>query len=148
MDLDSAIAFAEQCQVGYLATAMNNKPFVRPLQLVTTSGEGFYFVTHPHKDVFKQLQANPQVEICFNKELRMLRVSGTIHWVEDPAWIVLSMNEQPWAPRSEVIKAIRPNFHFFQVRSGVCRWWEDASKPASAEIMFENGIAVSNWPSR
>lgn len=143
MDLDQAIAFAEQCQVGYVATCLNNRPFVRPLQMVTTGGEGFYFVTHPHKDFYKQLLANPQVEVCFNRELNMLRVSGKVHWIDDPAWIVLSMNEQPWAPRSEVIKAIRPNFAFFQIRSGSARWWLDASQPLSAEILFDNGVQIA-----
>lgn len=148
MDLDKAIAFAEQCQVGYLATACDNRPFVRPLQMVTTGGEGFYFVTHPHKDVSKHLRGNPNVEICFNQNLRMLRVSGAVTWIDDSAWIVTSMAEQPWAPRGEIIAAIRPEFRFFALRSGLIRWWEDASKPASAELLFENGMTIGDACSR
>jgi len=136
MDLDKAIAFAEACQVGYVATCVNNKPYVRPLQLVTAGGEGFYFVTHPHKELYAQLRRNPEVEICFNRELQMLRVRGNVAWIEDPAWLLTSIVEQPWAPRSEVVKAIRPNFCFFEIPIGACRWWEDASHPMSAEFPF------------
>ena len=138
MDLEKAISFAESCQVGYVATCMNNKPYVRPLQLVTTGGEGFFFVTHPHKELFAQLRQNPEIEICFVRELEMLRVRGNVEWIEDPAWLITSMVEQPWAPRSEVIKAIRPNFRFFELALGICRWWEDASQPVTKEFSFSN----------
>jgi pyridoxamine 5'-phosphate oxidase len=47
---------------------------------------GFYFHTGSTKGVFRQLKANPKVEVCIctPKFDRMMRVAGEVEFLDDP----------------------------------------------------------------
>lgn len=68
-----------------LATARDNRPFVRMIMLYRADDDGVIFNTGENKDLHVQLQKNPQVELCFyNAEQgKQMRVSGTAEVLEN-----------------------------------------------------------------
>jgi len=70
-----------------LATAENNIPHVRMMMLYRADENGILFNTGENKDLHTQLQANPEVELCFfdTNEVKHIRVTGSVEMVEDPS---------------------------------------------------------------
>jgi pyridoxamine 5'-phosphate oxidase len=68
-----------------LATLENKKPHVRVITLFRADDNGIIFATGKHKDVYKQLIANPYVELLFwiADEGTQIRVSGAAKLFED-----------------------------------------------------------------
>jgi len=62
------------------ATTEGDQPHVRILSMCFADDKGFYFQTESVKSVYKQLQKNNKVELCFfaPKTLVMMRVTGKI----------------------------------------------------------------------
>jgi pyridoxamine 5'-phosphate oxidase len=73
--------FINKNQSCTLATCDGNKPHVRGMLIYRADNEGIVFNTGITKDVFKQLQKNPNVELCFSnnnmQDLIQIRISGT-----------------------------------------------------------------------
>ena len=69
--------------VFYLATTEEDQPRVRGMLLFRADEEGIIFHTGSMKDVFKQIEKNPKVELCFNGNGTQVRVFGTLELVED-----------------------------------------------------------------
>ena len=69
----------------FLATLENGEPRVRGMLLYRADHEGILFHTGNMKDVYRQLLANPTVELCFLDHQKMLqvRVRGTARLIED-----------------------------------------------------------------
>lgn len=61
----------------YVATVDGDKPKVRPFGFVMNYNRKLYFCTGNHKTVYRQLKANPAVEICamISKD-EWVRISG------------------------------------------------------------------------
>ena len=68
-----------------LATSENKKPHVRVITLFRADDKGIIFATGKHKDVYKQLIANPYVELLFwiADEGTQVRISGAARPFED-----------------------------------------------------------------
>jgi pyridoxamine 5'-phosphate oxidase len=64
----------------YLATVEGNKPRVRAMGMVKADENGIIIETGTFKDVYKQMSANPNVELCFYnaKDGIQVRVSGAV----------------------------------------------------------------------
>jgi pyridoxamine 5'-phosphate oxidase len=60
-----------------LATCEGNKPHVRGMMLYRADAQGIIFHTGVKKDIFKQLQNNPNVELCFIGDNIQIRINGT-----------------------------------------------------------------------
>ena len=56
--------FLKQCGAYYLATAENDQPRVRPFGTATVFENRLYIQTGKRKEVAKQMQQNPKIEIC------------------------------------------------------------------------------------
>lgn len=69
----------------YLATVEGNKPHVRAMGMVKADENGIIIETGTFKDVYKQMSANPNVELCFfnPKDSIQVRVSGAVEPVDD-----------------------------------------------------------------
>jgi uncharacterized pyridoxamine 5'-phosphate oxidase family protein len=69
----------------YLATSQNNKPRVRGMRMYCADGKGIIFQTSNVKDLYKQLNENRHVELCFfsNEKNIQIRVSGKATFVDD-----------------------------------------------------------------
>jgi uncharacterized pyridoxamine 5'-phosphate oxidase family protein len=68
----------------YLATAEGDQPHVRAFGCIRADKDGIVFSTQTYKDVYKQLVANPNVELCFysHKDALQVRVSGRVEPIE------------------------------------------------------------------
>ena len=70
--------FLKKCGTYYLATVEGDQPRVRPFGTVEIFEGKLYIQTGKVKEVSKQIQNNPKVEICAFKEGKWLRVAGTL----------------------------------------------------------------------
>ena len=62
----------------YLATVDGDKPRVRPFGTVDLYNEKLYIQTGKKKDVSKQIEKNPNVELCAFQDGVWLRVAGKL----------------------------------------------------------------------
>ena len=91
MNITEYVDFASANPVCFLATSENNQPHVRGMLLFFADESGFYFGTFSPKEMFKQLQKNPLVEVCFYNNpadlanAKTMRIKGEIEFVNDPA---------------------------------------------------------------
>lgn len=68
----------------FFATVEKEMPRVRPFQFIYAEGEKFYFCTSNQKGVYKQLQANPNVELSsMSKKSEWIRLNGQVKFVDD-----------------------------------------------------------------
>jgi len=70
--------FLKSCGVYYLATVDGDKPKVRPFGTAEIFEDHLYIQTGKSKDVSKQIQTNPNVELCAFKDGKWIRVSGKL----------------------------------------------------------------------
>lgn len=68
--------FLKECGTYYLATVEDNKAKVRPFGTIEMFEDKLYIQTGKSKDVFKQIQINPNIEICGFKNGKWLRISA------------------------------------------------------------------------
>jgi uncharacterized pyridoxamine 5'-phosphate oxidase family protein len=73
--------FLKKCGTYYLATVEGDQPRVRPFGTVDIFEDKLYIQTGKVKDVSRQMNANPKVEICGMAEGKWIRVAATA--VED-----------------------------------------------------------------
>lgn len=70
--------FLKKCETYYLATVEGDQPRVRPFGTVDIFEDKLYIQTGKSKDVSKQIQENPKVELCAFDGERWLRLSGKL----------------------------------------------------------------------
>lgn len=68
-----------------LATVDGNLPRVRNMLLYKADAEGIIFHSSIVKDLYKQITANPNVELCFRDDARniQVRISGSLEIVDN-----------------------------------------------------------------
>ena len=70
--------FLKKCGVFYVATCDKDKPRVRPFGAINLFENKIYFQTGKVKNVSKQIQENPNVEICGFCEGKWIWVEGKL----------------------------------------------------------------------
>lgn len=70
--------FLKNAGTYYLATVDGDQPRVRPFGTIDIFEDKLYIQTGKVKDVSKQIQANPKVEICAFKDGKWIRVAGKL----------------------------------------------------------------------
>ena len=85
MTKEEIFEFAANNPVFSLATIEGNQPHVRYMMLYRADEGGFIFVTGRDKDVNRQLQANPTVEMCFYdiEKNEQVRIAGKVEFLDD-----------------------------------------------------------------
>lgn len=73
--MGEVLDFLRKCWVYYLATVEWDQPRVRPFGTINVFENKLYIQTWKSKNVSKQIQANPKVEISGTLEWRWIRVS-------------------------------------------------------------------------
>lgn len=76
--MEEVYNFLKECGTFYLATEEGDKPRVRPFGVVNIFEEKLYIQTGKVKNVSKQMQINPNIEICGMLNGRWIRVSGKV----------------------------------------------------------------------
>ena len=74
--MEEVYKFLKEAETYYLATVDGDQPRVRPFGTADIFEGKLYIQTGKSKDVSKQIQANPKVEICAFKNGEWLRVAG------------------------------------------------------------------------
>ena len=70
--------FLKECGVFFIATEDGDQPRVRPFGALNIFEDKLYIQTGKKKDVSKQIQANPNVEICAFKDGKWIRIEGKL----------------------------------------------------------------------
>ncbi|MBQ7863009.1 MAG: pyridoxamine 5'-phosphate oxidase family protein [Lachnospiraceae bacterium] len=70
--------FLKKCGTYYLATIEGDQPRVRPFGTIDLFEDKLYIQTGKVKEVSKQIQTNPKVELCAFGEGTWVRVAGTL----------------------------------------------------------------------
>ena len=100
MDLGDCVRFAKENPVTFIGTADGDQPRVRAFSMWTADMSGFYYHTGTTKDVYRQLQKNPKLELCFctppGPGMRMMRVAGKVEFLPDPSFEERLYKERPW----------------------------------------------------
>ena len=75
--MDEIVKFIQDAQVFHIATIDGDQPRVRPFAFIMKFEEKLYFTTGNFKPFYRQLQANPRVEIsAMHPDGRWIRVQG------------------------------------------------------------------------
>ncbi len=75
--MEEVYGFLKKCGVFYLATEEGNQPRVRPFGAINIFEDRLYIQTGKIKNVSKQIQINPNIEICGFFEGKWIRVAAT-----------------------------------------------------------------------
>ena len=70
--------FLKKCGTYYLATVEGDQPRVRPFGTANIFEDKLYIQTGKSKEVSKQIQKNPKVELCGFTEGKWIRVAGEL----------------------------------------------------------------------
>ena len=73
--MEEALDFLKKCWTYYLATVEWNQPRVRPFWTINIFNNKLYIQTWKSKNVSKQIQANPKVELCWFYDWDWIRIS-------------------------------------------------------------------------
>ena len=73
--MEEVLNFLRDCGTYYLATVEWDQPRVRPFGTINIFEGKLYIQTGKSKKVSKQIQANPNVEICGTLDWKWIRVS-------------------------------------------------------------------------
>ena len=73
--------YLNECNGFFFASCDGDKPRVRPFGFMMIFEDKLYFGMGTHKESYKQVQANPNVEICaMHPEGGFIRVKGVAHF--------------------------------------------------------------------
>ena len=76
--MEEVYDFLKKCETFYLATEEGDKPRVRPFGAVNIFENKLYIQTGKVKNVSKQMQINPNVEICGFIDGKWIRLEGKV----------------------------------------------------------------------
>ncbi len=135
MDIKDCIKFASENPVCYIATEDGDWPRVRAFLMWFADESGFYFHTGFPKNVYRQLNRNPKVEICFNtpKFDRMMRLAGEVEFLDNSDLRARLLEDRPF------LKAFskgpnNPLLAIFRISKGEAWFWTMADNLKEAEV--------------
>ena len=76
--MEEVFDFLKKCGTFYIATEEGDQPRVRPFGVVNIFEGKLYIQTGKSKNVSKQMQINPNVEICGFMDGRWIRLEGKV----------------------------------------------------------------------
>jgi uncharacterized pyridoxamine 5'-phosphate oxidase family protein len=128
MDFSECTTFAQKNPLTYVATVEGDQPRVRAFAMWFADASGFYYHTGTAKAVWQQLQKNPRVELCFYAPDtfgagKMLRVSGKIEVMKDPALRERLLRDRPWLKSIISEEAMDTHLVIFRIAHGEARFW-------------------------
>jgi len=85
LDKKEILEFITKHPIAYMATVEGDKPRVRAMGTFRADENGIIFSMQTPKDVYNQLQNNPETELCYFAESVQVRVSGRMQELTDQA---------------------------------------------------------------
>jgi uncharacterized pyridoxamine 5'-phosphate oxidase family protein len=115
----------------FLATMEDGEPRVRGMALYKADASGIVFHTGPHKDVYRQIQKNPNVEMCFYDAAKniQVRVRGALEQIDDISFKEEIANHpsrqfmQGWKANCATMEEFYNMFSVFRLRHGTANVW-------------------------
>mgnify|MGYP000991848518 CR=1 FL=1 len=140
MQFEDCIKFANANPTCYLATIDADQPRVRGMLMWYADQTGFYFNTGAMKDLYRQLKANPKVELCFfdpkSKNLQMMRVTGQVEFLDDLELKKRLVEARPFLKQWN-LTAESPGLIAFRVAKGEAFFWTwETNLEPKKKIMF------------
>jgi len=85
--MEDIVLYLQESGMQYLATiGLDGKPKVRPFQFMFEEDGNIWFCTSNQKEVYKELQKQPYVELCASaKDMSWLRLEGKVVFSENLA---------------------------------------------------------------
>ena len=74
--MQEAYDFLQTANVYFLATAEKDQPRVRPFGTCAIFNDNIYILTDKEKDVSKQIEANPKIELCAYRGSDWIRITA------------------------------------------------------------------------
>jgi len=101
---------------------------------------GFYYNTGASKDLYKQLQINPKVELCFfdpkSQNLKMMRIAGKVEFVDDLELKKKLVEARPFLKQWGLTPE-SPGLIVFRVPKGEAYFWTmDTNLAPKTKITF------------
>ena len=97
--IKKAFDFLRENNEGVLATVSEGKPCLRAFQVMKQEEGTLYFATAPQKEVYRQLQANPNIEFMVLQGKVSVRCSGTALFDVDDETCRWIYDNNPVLPR-------------------------------------------------
>lgn|SRR5574344_396357 len=97
--MERAIKFLQENKEVALATVENDKPKIRVFQIMKMEGTNLYFATGYQKGVYRQLTANPAIEVLAMKGDLSVRMAGKAIFDVDDATCQEIYQQNPVLPR-------------------------------------------------
>lgn len=83
MNKKEILEFINKNPIAFTATVEGDKPHVRALGTYRADENGIIFSMQSYKDVYKQVLANPNVELCYYADRVQIRVVGKLESIKD-----------------------------------------------------------------
>jgi len=126
MEFDDCVKFANENPVGWVATVSGDQPRVRGLAMWFADETGFYFQIGAMKDVYRQLQENPKVEVAFfqpgENAGTMMRVVGKVEFLDDLELKKKVIEERPFLQQWGITPE-SPDLIIFRIPKGKAYFW-------------------------
>jgi pyridoxamine 5'-phosphate oxidase len=144
MDFQDCIKFATENPLCYVATADGDQPRVRTFLLWYADESGFYFITMSPKEVTKQLQQNPKIEVCFYNnaadlmDAKQMRVVGEIEFLDEEEILAKAYEARSFLD-DIVGYSVKPLTRAFQISTGEAHFWtlpDNLKEPELERIKF------------
>lgn len=120
--MKEVLEFLKKCSTFYLATEENGQPHVRPFGAVCEFEGKLYIVTNNQKNVYRQMLANPKVEICGMSGGKWIRLEGEVALDERREARVAMMNDNEAALSGmyTVDDNLMVVFYFVSGKASIC----------------------------
>jgi uncharacterized pyridoxamine 5'-phosphate oxidase family protein len=121
--------FANKNPICYLATTEGDQPRVRGMMMWFADEKGFHFSTGSVKPLYKQLQKNAKVELCFYSpgsgagDFKQMRVCGRVEFLNDRALKERLLNDRPFLKSIVQGNVDDPLLSIFRVCTGEAWFW-------------------------
>jgi uncharacterized pyridoxamine 5'-phosphate oxidase family protein len=125
IDFAKCVQFAHDHPTCSIATVDGEQPRVRTFGLWFADKDGFYFSTGKTKSFYRQVAANPKVELCFYAPPErgpeeggsvdigtMMRASGRVKFLDDAGFKKRLLDERPF------LRSYADNVAIFRVQNG------------------------------
>lgn len=133
--MKDVIEFLQNSSLQYLATiGLDQKPKVRPFQFMFEHDEKLWFCTSNQKEVYRELQLNPNIELCAtNEEMSWIRIRATVIFSKDIHVKEKVLHTSPLV-KSIYKEAINPNFEVFYLDKPLITISKIGEKPKSIKL--------------
>lgn len=126
--MNRILNFLKENPTFFLATLEDDQPRVRPMGFAMIYDDKLCFCTNNKKEVFKQMQANPNIEISTASPAgEWLRLSGKVTFNQTVDAKIAALEAAPFL--SSMYSLEDGIFEIFELESGVATFYSMKSEP-------------------